>query len=206
MENVEIVIKDIGQQKKYLKGELLFAAEDQAEGFFYLVSGEIRVYKMDEQGREIEVVRLAPGDFLGEAIVFTAAKFPSYAQAIKDSDVVYIEKKKLFQYMEDDLDLVKYFLALLAKKCVILNQRIEALGLRTVRHRLIQYLVSRCSGKEYCVVELNIKKVGLAQLLGTVSETLSRNLKQLQEEGLIEVKANTIIVPDSQALRQELSQ
>ena len=66
MENIEATITDIGQRQKYSKGEWLFSVDDKAEGFFYLFKGEIRVYKMDEQGREIEIVRLGPGEFLGE--------------------------------------------------------------------------------------------------------------------------------------------
>lgn len=205
MENIKSFTKNIGQQKKYQKGELLFAAADPAKGFFYLMKGEIRVYKMDEQGREIEIVRLGPGDFLGEAIVFTAPRFPAYAQATKDSDVLFIEKERLFQSIEKNPALAKFFIVLLAKKCIVLNQRIEALGLKTVRQRLIQYLLSRCGGENRCEIELKIKKVELAKLLGTISETLSRNLKQLQDEGLIEVKAKTITIPDCLSLRHELS-
>lgn len=205
MEDIEAAITDIGQLQKYSKGEWLFSAGDNAEGFFYLVSGEIRVYKMDDQGREIEIVRLGPGDFLGEAIVFTAPRFPAYAQATKNSAVLFIDKENFFQNIDKDPALAKFFIILLAKKCVVLNQRVEALGLKTVRQRLIQYLLSRCGGKNSCEIELKIKKVELAKLLGTISETLSRNLKQLQDEGLIEVKANTIIIHDCPTIRHELS-
>ena len=205
MEDIEATITSIGQHRYYSKGEWLFSVGDKAEGFFCLVKGEIRVYKMDEQGREVEIVRLGPGDFLGEAIVFTAPRFPAYAQATKDSDVLFIEKKRLFQSVEKDPALAKFFIILLAKKCVVLNQRVEALGLKTVRQRLIQYLLSRCDGESRCEIELKIKKVELAKLLGTISETLSRNLKQLQDEGLIEVKANTIKIPDCLSLKRNLS-
>jgi CRP-like cAMP-binding protein len=54
MVNVEQAIKNIGRAKKYRKNELLFSAQQKANGFYYVQSGEIRVYKMDEQGREVE--------------------------------------------------------------------------------------------------------------------------------------------------------
>lgn len=47
-------------------------------------------------------------------------------------------------------------------------------------------------------------KTELAKLLGTISETLSRNLKQLQEEGLIAVEGNTIHIEDVSRLEKEL--
>lgn len=50
MVNIERAIKDIGRLKKYRKDELLFSAQQKADGLYYVQSGEIRVFKMDEQG------------------------------------------------------------------------------------------------------------------------------------------------------------
>lgn len=204
MKELEQKIIDLGYSKAYSKDEFLFHADDPAEGFYYLLSGEIRVFKMDEQGKEVEVLRPNPGDFFGEAVVFVQESYPSYAQAVKDSRVVFFEKNAFFRRLEKDPAIGKFFLHLLAKKCVVLNKRIEALELRTVRQRLIQYLVSTCGSDASCVLTLPMKKAELAKLLGTISETLSRNLKQLQEEGLITVKGLTIHLKDRSRLKEEL--
>jgi CRP/FNR family transcriptional regulator len=119
---------------------------------------------------------------------------------------LYFEKKEFFQNLEKDPVIAKYFLTLLAKKCVVLNKRIEALEMQTVRQRLIRYLVTSCKGDTECFVELPMKKGELAKLLGTISETLSRNLKQLQSDGLINVQGNSIHIHDIQTLRDELGE
>jgi len=107
--------------------------------------------------------------------------------------------------MSRDPAAARFFVELLARKCLVLNERIEALGLRTVRQRIVQYLLSRCSGRGACVVELAVKNTDLARLLGTVPETLSRNLRRMQEEGLIEVKGRKIRVLDCSKLRGGLA-
>ncbi len=206
MRSLEKRILEIGKSKTFRKDEFLFHADDPANGFFYLQAGEIRVFKMDEQGKELEVVRLNPGDFFGEAIVFVQDKFPSYAQAVKDSRAVFFEKTSFFQRLEKDPAIGKFFLRLLAKKCVVLNNRIEALEMRTVRQRLIQYLITNCGGNVSCSIKLPMKKGELAKLLGTISETLSRNLKQLQEEGLIAVEGQSIHIVDCPRLKDELEE
>ena len=205
MAELEKSVKNIGILKKYSKDEILFSAQEVANGFYYVQSGEIRVFKMDENGREVEVVRLEPGDFLGEAIVFVSSRLPFFAQAVKDSKVLFFEKKTILRRIESDPLAAKFFVNLLAKKCLVLNKRIESLGLKTVRQRLIQYMLSHCRGDEQCVIELRMKKSELAKILGTISETLSRNLKQMQEEGLIEVKGNRIRIIDCPRLRAEIS-
>ncbi len=205
MEISDKQIQTLGKKKKYSKKALLFSAAEEARGFFYVLSGEVRVFRMDEKGREIEVVRLKPGDFFGEAAVFAAGQFPAYAEAIKDSEVLYFERDAFFRELEKSPGLARFFLALLARKCLILNERIEALGLRTVRQRLAQYLLSHCSGDKDCLIELKIKKAELARLLGIASETLSRNLREMSQNGLIDVRGRSIRVKDCPALRQELT-
>jgi CRP/FNR family transcriptional regulator len=197
-------LKKLGQLQQYQKDALLFSAQDQTEGFYFVQTGEIRVYKMDEQGREVEVVRLGPGDFLGEAIVFASPVYPVFAQTVKDSDVLFFAKNKINQELAQNPEIAMYFVDLLARKCVVLSNKIESLGLRTVRQRLIRYLLSQCSGEKRCVVELKVKKGELAKILGTISETLSRNLKHMQEEGLIDVEGNKVTVLDCTTLREEL--
>ena len=198
-------IEKLGVMKEYSRNEFLFQAEDEATGFFYVLSGAVRIFKMDENGKEVEVARLEPGDFFGEAIIFVSNKFPSFAQAVRESRIIFFEKRKILEEIERKPDVAKLFLNLLARKCVILNQRIEFLGLRTVRQRLISYLLSRCSGGMNCQIKLEITKGDLARLLGTVNETLSRILKQMQEEGLIEVKHHLISIINCPELRQEIT-
>lgn len=197
-------LRRLGQHKIYRKKRLLFGAQDNANGFYYVESGEIRVYKMDEQGKELEVVRLGPGDFLAEAIVFVSPVFPFFAQAVVDSDLLFFDKETVLQEIEKNPQISKFFLNLLARKCLTLSSRIESLGLKTVRQRLIQHLISSCSGEKECLVELKVKKAELAKMLGTIGETISRNFKQMQDEGLIEVRGNKIYIKNCQALREEL--
>jgi len=137
MNEFDKAVKSLGISKKYQKGEVIFNAQEKANGFFYVESGEVRVYKMDEKGREVEVVRLGPGDFLGEAIVFVSSEFPFFAQAVKDSRVLFFDKTTILLEMEREPSIAKFFVSLLARKCVVLSRRVESLGLLTIRQRLI---------------------------------------------------------------------
>ncbi len=194
-----------GRKKQYAKGELLFAAGSPADGLYYVTSGAVRVYRMDEQGKEVEIVRLGPGEFFGEAVVFASPVFPAFADAARDSEVLFLDKTGLMEDLERVAGLARDLLGLLARKCLVLNRRIEVLELQTVRQRLARYLLSRCRGAGSCEVRLEMKKGELAQLLGTIGETLSRNLRQLQEDGLIQVTGRRILIPDCRRLQNELT-
>jgi CRP-like cAMP-binding protein len=205
MEDLLDAIRPLGQSKTVKKGFFLFHAGDETAGFFYVERGEVRVFKMDEQGREMEVVRISPGGFLAEAIIFASDHYPLFAQATDDSEVLFFPRDAILKRLREDPSLGEFFIRLLAKKCVVLNQKIESLGLLTVRQRVARYLLERCSGEMQCAVKLEAKKGEIAQSLGTISETLSRTLKQLQEDGIIAVEGPVIRILDCTRIRAELS-
>lgn len=198
------VIKKLGVEKQYAKGEMPFFPGSESVGFFFVLSGEIRVYKIDLRGKESEVVRLKEGDYFGEAVVFARAAFPFFSQAVKDSRLLFIPKPSVIRAVREDPAIAQFFLSLLAEKCLTLTQRLETMTLHSVRKRIIRHLLTHCSGERVCTVRLTTTKSDLAKILGTISETLSRNLQQLQKEGLIEVKGKTIRIKNCPKMRQEL--
>jgi CRP-like cAMP-binding protein len=197
-------LKAIGQIQIFDQDEFLFNAGDRAEGFYYIQSGEVRIFRMDEHGREVEVVRLGSGDFFGEAIVFVAGEFPAFAQAVRNSQVLFFSSKDVFGQIEKKPSTARSIIALLAQKCVVLNRRIETLELRSVRQRLAQFLLSHNFEDVTFEVELKMKKTELARFIGTIPETLSRNLRKLQEDRLVEVRGRRIAVLDRSRLKDLL--
>lgn len=197
-------IKNLGRVQNFKKGEFLFNAGDKVNGFYFIQTGEIRIFRMDDQGKEIEVVRLNPGDFLGEAVAFVSDKFPVFAQAVNNSEVLFFQKKTVFQQIDKNPSIARFFISLLAKKCTVLNKRIETLELKTVRQRLAQFLLSQSQGRQSDEIVLSMKKIELARSLGTIPETLSRNFKQMQKDNLIEVHGRNVRVKDSEKLKQAL--
>jgi CRP/FNR family transcriptional regulator len=197
-------VLSLGVPKRLPKGALIFQAGDPAGGFYFLESGVIRVYKTDDQGRELDVARIETGDFVGEAVAFDEGCFPFSAEAAEDSEVRYFEPATVWPAVERVPSVARFFIRLLARKCVLLGGRVESLGLRTVRERLAQYLLQKCPGTCPGVVELAVTKGELARLLGTVGETLSRTLGQMERDGLIEVRGRRIQLKDCLRIRGEI--
>ncbi len=196
-------IRRIGRESAFAKGTFLFQAEEEAGVFHYVLSGEIRVFKMDEQGRELEVTRLGSGDFVGEAFALVHGRYPFFAQAACETRALVFGADAAEKAIAADPDAARFFVRLLARKCVQLSGRVESLGMKTVRQRLAAYLLSGCRGGGSCAIVLPMKKGDLAKALGTVGETLSRALRQMRNEGLIGVEGRTIRVIDGAGLRRE---
>jgi CRP/FNR family transcriptional regulator len=205
MDALDEKIAALGTRRSYRKDAFLFLAQEEARGFFYVIAGEVRIFRMDDSGREVEIVRLRPGDFFGEAVALVAGRFPAFARAAKDAEVLFFERSAVLKSIKTNPAVAEFFLVLLANKCILLNERIETLNLRTVRQRLAQYLLARCSEEPACNIQLPVKKSELAKHLGTISETLSRTFRRMEQDGLIRVKGGNIRVLDRQKLSQELA-
>ena len=195
-----------GRPRHFAAGAVLFQQGDKAETFFRIDRGEVRVGKLDDEGRLLEVARLGPGEFIGEAVAFAAARFPFRAEAATETDVTVFRAGEILESVGRDPAVARFFVDLLSRKCLALSRRVESLGLETVRQRLARYLLGRCGGGGGCSIRLPVKKSELAAQLGTIPETLSRNLKSLQADGRIAVRGAEIRVVDCSGLRSELGE
>ena len=205
MREPDAAILALGRARAFPRQTVVFQDGDPAASFYYVRKGSVRITTMDGQGRELEVARLGPGDFLGEAVSFVGGTYPFYAQSVTEVEAVQFEADAVLRAVDRDPRAARFFIDLLARKCVLLSARVESLGLQSVRQRLIRYLLANCSGTARCVVRLRVKKGDLARQIGTVSETLSRTFRQVQDEGLIEVRGADIVIKDCPGLRRELS-
>jgi len=195
-----------GRPRRLARGTVLFQEGDKADAFYRVDRGEVRISKVDDQGRVLQVARLGPGDFLGEAPAFLSGRYPFLAEAATDAEVTVFQTREVWAAVRRDPAAAPFFIQLLARKCLVLSRRVESLGLDTVRQRLVRYLLGLCGGGGGCLVRLPVRKAELAVQLGTIAETLSRNLKHLQEDGRIEVRGAEIRIIDCPGLRAELGE
>jgi CRP/FNR family transcriptional regulator len=196
-------IAALGSKRRYRKDTFLFLAQEEAKGFFYVVEGEVRVFRMDDSGREIEIVRLRSGEFLGEAIALASEKFPAFARASRDTEVLFFERRVVLRTIRESPAAAEYFVSLLARKCILLNERLETLGSKTVRQRLALYLLAQSPDEGPGEVRLTVKKFELARYLGTIGETLSRTFRRMERDGLIQVSGGNIRVLDRKKVSRE---
>jgi CRP-like cAMP-binding protein len=203
MSDLPEYVRRLGRPSAFARGAFLFQAEEEARHFYYVLSGEIRIFKMDDQGRELEVTRLGAGDFVGEAFALIHGRFPFFGQVSRDAKALVFGAEAAEKAIAGVPETARFFVRLLARKCVQLSGRVESLGMKTVRQRLAGYLLAGCGGGGPCAIALPMKKGELAKALGTVGETLSRSLRQMQKEGLIRVEGRTIRVVDCVGLRRE---
>jgi len=182
------------------KESLLFMQGDQALGFFVLLSGSARIYKSSPEGKEYTLHIIRPGQMFAEAAIFGAATYPADCIALEDSEIAFFPKSEFMQLIAEYPELSIKMIVSLSAWLREFSQKLEDLSLREIPARLASYLLEQAELAGSESFDLTVSKTQLASHLGTIIETLSRNLKKLRERGIIEVEGKRISILDRSGL------
>jgi CRP/FNR family transcriptional regulator len=199
-------IKHIAINKHYKKGEFIFYEGDDGNGFYVVVEGTIKIFKVSSEGKEQILHIFGPGEPFGEVPVFSGQSFPANSEAIAKSHLLFFPRSAIVDLISANPSLALNMLAVLSMRLRQFTVQIENLSLKEVPARLAAYLIylAEEQGSEDSV-SLNISKGQLASLLGTIPETLSRIFSRMNSQNLIDVKDRTIRLLDLNRL-EELAQ
>jgi CRP-like cAMP-binding protein len=186
------------------RGQSIFSEGDEGTGFFAVLSGRVKVFKVSPEGKEQIFHIFGPGEVFGEVSVFTGQGFPASAEAYEESSLLFFPRGSFIDLIRRDPSLALNMLALLSLRLRKFAALIDDLSLKEVPGRLAAYLLylSGREKKEPDLIELDITKSELAGLLGTIPETLSRILTRMGRQGLIRSEGSRIRILDHQALEQ----
>jgi len=79
----------------YQRGETIFSEGDEGTGFYVLISGKVKIFKLSSEGKEQILHVFGPGEPFGEASVFAGQKFPAYAETLEKSRVFFFRELPL---------------------------------------------------------------------------------------------------------------
>jgi CRP/FNR family transcriptional regulator len=187
------MLQGILVQKEFSKGENIFTEGDASAGFFIVQKGRVKVYKLSAEGKE-QILHLAGSkELLGAVSAFAGNPYPAHADAMENTGVFYFPRKAFMELIKKEPSVVMNMMANLSLRLQHFTRMIENLSLKEVPGRLAAYLLYHCR-QTGCSdsIEIDISKGQLASLLGTIPETLSRILKKMSENGILEVKGRKI--------------
>jgi len=200
-------IRAIASYKRAGRKEILFADGEGAKGFYVILSGKVKLYKISPEGKEQILHVVTAPDAFAEAALFLEGNYPAFAEALSDCQLLFFPKRDFVQLIERNPRLSVNMIVTLSHYLKRFALLIEELSLKEVSSRIAKYLVDLSfklskEGKNPGEVELDLSKTQLAARLGTISETLSRTLAKMKDKGLIDVKRNRIVILKRQALEE----
>ena len=200
-------IKAIAISRQIKKGRSLFIQGEEAKGFYLVLQGRIKIYRLSPQGKEYILRIVGPGETLAEAAVFSGKNYPAAADSLEDSRLYFFKKADFVHLIRQDPQLALNMISGLSLLLRNLAQQVEDLSLHEVSSRLARYLLDQVEKNNLTLVNgvqipLEVKKNLLASRLGTIGETLSRTLAKMKQRGLLEIKKDALIIQDQARLKE----
>ncbi|MFO7569711.1 MAG: Crp/Fnr family transcriptional regulator [Smithellaceae bacterium] len=191
----------IAVRKYFSRGQTFFSEGDDAIGFYIILSGRVKIFKLSSDGKEQIFHILEAHEPFGEAAVFAGKHYPASAQALSETPVIFFPTRQFVELISREPSLALSMLALLSMRLRKLTMLVENLSLKEVPGRLAAYLLYQSDGNgSSSTLELAVSKNQMASLLGTIPETLSRILKRMNDEKLIKTDARAVTILDKPGL------
>lgn len=190
---------------RFAAGVRIFEEGEPARGFYLVTRGAVKIFKLSPAGQEQVLSVVLPGQTFAEAAVFQGMRYPASAESLHDSEMLFIEREAFVSQLRRDPELALRMLAGLSMKLRRMVHLVEDLTLRDARGRICRYLVGliAADARGEAVVKLPVQQVLVARLLGITSETLSRTLKTLKDEGILDTEGRgRLTIHDVERLRE----
>ena len=194
-------IERIAVEKEMIKGRIIFSEGDEGSGFYVVVKGRVKVFKVSPDGKEHILHIVEPGETFGQVAVYAGRSFPASSETITKTHLLFIPRTAFVELIADNPSLAMSMLAVLSLRLREFTVQIENLSLKEVPGRLASYLIYLADEqKAGDHISLPISKGQLASLLGTIPETLSRIFTKISNQNLIEISGKEIRILDRAGL------
>ena len=194
-------------EQNYKKGEIIFREGAFPSGIFFIMSGMVKKYKLDHEGREQIIYVASAGELIGYHAILEEDRYPDSAAALETGRIGFISREDFLFALQQSPVLSKRLLKTLSHEFAVLVNSVALFAQKPVRNRLALQLVVlrekyKKESQQGMPIEINMSREDLASVVGTARENVVRELTELKEKGLIETKGRKIIVLDVKKLIQ----
>ena len=165
----------------YKKGTSIHRADYKCLGLLLVKTGSLRVYIMSEDGREITLYRIYPGELciLSASCVLSSITFDVYIDAVDDSQVLQVSSAVISLLMHD-------------------NIYVEAFANKAAAERFSDVMWAM----QLATDTLSLTHEQIAKLMGSAREVVTRMLKYFSQEGYVSLARGSVTILDKKALRK----
>lgn len=172
-----------------------------------VLSGTVDVKRISTSDKVVMMAHLTTGDLFGEIVAFADLKlYPATVIASSKCEVMFVNPKEFVEFCSHNTEFLSSFLSDLCNKILTLNNTIKNLSFISIRHKIANYILDQYKKQNSIFVDLSISKQKLSEYLGIPRPSLSRELMNMKNDGLIDYDRNIVKIIDLKGLEDILLQ
>ncbi len=186
--------------KNYDKNDWMMSQGEELVSLNILIEGEVKTVMVDEKGDFMHIENIKAPLPIASGFLFTdSKKSPVSVIAKKQSKIISIPKDNVFKLMKNHDTFMHAILASISNKLQFLSEKIRLTSLKTIKAKTAYYLLRESAGeKEF---QLKTSKQDIAMQFGVSRQALSNIMKELHDEGIINMDRRNIDILDRKALQ-----
>jgi len=193
--------------RKYLKNSMIILEEEYGDLVFVVQSGTIKITRVNDEGKEVILALLGPGEIFGELAILDGEARSANALAQENCHLLAINKEDFLEILKNNFSISFNLMCELAKRLRKSDQQIEALSLSDAEHRIGVSLLNLAEDmgvirKGKVTIQNLPFQQDIANMAGTSRETVSRVLKILENKSMISKVGHTLVIPDYSFFKQ----
>ena len=130
----------------YPAGAMLFLHGDEADHFYVVFDGWVKLFRESEDGHESVIHVIAPGESFAEAAIFDKSTFPVSAVTVGPCRILKVPAAPFLTSIHEDPDLAFNLLAAMARRNRQLVHKLEQLTVKSSAERVALFLTDLCKG------------------------------------------------------------
>lgn len=177
------------------RGEQVVRSGESADALLILLTGRAKVTNFDEEGREIILAWLGPGEFFGEMGLIDGSSRSASVVAVENCELLTIGKQEFQRCMQDNFQVAQKLMQILVRRLREADRNIESLALLDVYGRVARLLLDLSEeedGKR--LVRKKISKQDMARMIGASREMVSKVMRDLEVGGYIITNGDLITI------------
>jgi hypothetical protein len=188
----------------YKKKQVIYKEGNHPTQLYYVLSGKIKTFKSNDDGKELVTDLYSAGDFLGHIALLQGGVYRETAEAIDDCEIAIIPKKEFEELLSNSKEVAQKFINLLAKNIADKEHHLLNLAYNSLRKKVADALIALKN--KYQInnnpdnFRIDISRENLANIAGTATESLIRTLSDFKNEKLIDIKDGHITIMNDKKL------
>lgn len=190
--------------------ETILRQGDRGEMLYLIQSGRVRIYALGEEGQEISLRLMGPGEVFGELALIDELPRSASAVAMEDTVVLTLPRDAYLNHLKRCPQLALNVMRTLSTRLRSTTDQAGSLAFLDVYRRVARKLLELAEGHGIAEAEgvriaVQLTQQELATMVGATRESTNKALAAFRRQGLIRVHRGQIIVVNPQALREYLS-
>ncbi len=185
--------------KNLKKREMLFEEGDYPRYIYFVKSGNVKIFKTNEDGKEYIISIAGPGDFLGYVDLIKESRHTESAAALEEAEVSLVPKEDFLALLYANRDVSSQLIKMLANNIAEKEEQLLHLAYNSVRKRVADAVLLLAEKTDSG--DINILRDDLARIVGTAKESVIRMLTEFKEDGYIDIKDGIIVVKNKDKLK-----